>query len=149
MKLTDLPEHIQDLIRKQDARVARAKADREKQGVAPAKRAKALPRVVTLNQTERAFAADLERRRRAGEIADYKAQSMTFLLAPGCRYTPDFFIVENDGTITLVDVKGRHTWEDAVIKFKCAAQTFPWFRWQMIERRGETWHVARDLNGAG
>lgn len=137
-KLSDFPPHVQAAIRKQEA------ADRDRAAPAP-KLAKALPRTSTLNKTEQAYANHLELRRRAGEIADFRVQAMTFLIGPGCRYTPDFCILENDGTFTLVDVKGGHTWEDSVVKLKTAADKFPFFRWQMVEKRGEAWNTVRSL----
>jgi hypothetical protein len=99
-----------------------------------------------LNKTERAYAALLDGKRDRGEIRDYRVQALTFLLAPDCRYTPDFNVVERDGTLTNIDTKGGFTREDAVLKLKFAAERFPWFRWQMIERRKGTWNTVRDLN---
>lgn len=142
IRLEDLPAHVQDAIRRQDAREAAARAPAGK----GAPLARAMKRASGLNQTEQAYADHLEHRRRAGEIIDYRAQAMTFRLGPDCRYTPDFLVVEADSTLTLVDVKGGHTWEDSVIKLKTAAQQFPWFAWQMVQRRDSGWHVVRELN---
>lgn len=74
-------------------------------------------------------------------------QAWTFKLAHDCRYTPDAVVVENDGTITLYDVKGFER-EDAVLKMRVAAERFKWLRFRMIEevRKTSSWRVTRRFN---
>jgi hypothetical protein len=99
----------------------------------------------TLNETEAAFERLLDLRKRAGEIREYMVHPFRFVLAPGKKssYLPDFLIVENDGTLTIVEIKGFEE-EDAVIKFKWAQEKFPIFRFQMIARRKGIWVTTRD-----
>ena len=76
-----------------------------------------------LNKTERRFKTRLESLRVQQRIKDFIMQAWTFKLAHDCRYTPDAVVVENDGTITLYDVKGFER-EDAVLKMRVAAERF-------------------------
>ena len=99
-----------------------------------------------LNKTERLYADILESRRRSGEITGYYVQSFTLLLGPACRYTPDFLVIEADGTLTFIDTKGGFTREDAVIKLKTAAAQYPHFRFKMIENRKGNFVEVRRLN---
>lgn len=86
-----------------------------------------------LNKTERAYRDLLEFRKRAGEVRDYRTHGITFKLGTDCRYTPDFMVIENDGTLTFVEIKGFLR-DDALVKFRTAQQQFPWFRFVMIQR---------------
>lgn len=97
-----------------------------------------------LNKTEVAYREHLEFRKRAGEIADYSVQSVTFKLGDDCRYTPDFLVIENDRTMTFVEIKGFLR-DDALVKFRAAQDKFPWFRFKMIQRaKGGIWKVIRE-----
>lgn len=52
-------------------------------------------------------------------------QGLTLLLAPQCRYTPDFWTVNTDGTLTAWEVKGFWR-DDARVKLKVAADKYRW-----------------------
>lgn len=91
-------------------------------------------RVAGLNKTEREWKAILESR---GYIVH--VQTITLLLAEGCRYTPDFWALEPDGTITFWDSKGGHVWEDSIIKQKTAAVMFPMFRFVQAQKKAGKW----------
>ncbi len=85
-----------------------------------------MPRRVpgTMNGTEAKYAADLEARKRAGEVEDYWFEAVTLKIADACRYTPDFLVQLPDGTIEAHEVKGF--WQDdARVKIKVAAEKFP------------------------
>ena len=90
-----------------------------------------------MNRAEAAYAADLEVRKRAGEILDWWFEAVTLRLADkpegtklrGTTYTPDFMVQLADGTISFHEVKGFAR-DDAVVKFKAAAEKFPFhFLW--------------------
>lgn len=98
-----------------------------------------------LNRTEQRYRDRLELMKRSGGIVDFKVQQITLKIADDCRYTCDFSVINNDYTITLVDVKGFER-EDAVIKMKCAAQMFPEYRFEMVEWRKGEWNVTRRFN---
>jgi hypothetical protein len=80
-----------------------------------------------MNKTEQRRARELEAKKRAGLIRDWKFHGLRLEIAPGLTFTPDFYIEENDGSITLEETKG-HWEEDARVKIKAAAEAFPPFR---------------------
>ena len=81
----------------------------------------------------------LELKYRACEILAYEYESITFRLAPKTTYTPDFMVVLPDGKVQIHEVKGFAR-EDAIIKFKVAAQQNPWFEFIMVKKsKNEGW----------
>lgn len=87
--------------------------------------AKVFPsRKTGMNQTESKYAERLEILKIAGHIALWAFEKVKIRLADNTFYTPDFFVVANDGTIEFHEVKGY--WEDdARVKIKVAAEIFP------------------------
>lgn len=65
-------------------------------------------------------------------------QCLTFKLAHDCRYTPDFFALDDTG-LRAIDCKGGHTWEDSLIKARVAARLFPWCRFIIAKKNGHVW----------
>ena len=85
-----------------------------------------------MNGTEAAYAIYLDLCKERREILDYWFEAMTFKLADGCRYTPDFVVQMADGMIEVHEVKGY--WEDdALVKIKVAAEMFP-FRFLAVQK---------------
>jgi hypothetical protein len=78
----------------------------------------------TMNKTEAAYAATLEQRRTAGEVAWFKFEGMKFRLAENTSYTPDFNVMLADGTLEMHEVKGFWT-DDGRAKIKIAADLYP------------------------
>ena len=91
----------------------------------------------TMNKTEARYADYLEAQKLAGEIVDWQFEAMTFVLAKLCRLTPDFVVLHNDGSLELVDTKGWQSTDDALVKTKCAAEKFYWFRWSHVKERSK------------
>lgn len=89
-----------------------------------------------MNQTERRYHELLKDRYPNGDI---RVQSITLLLAPRCRFTPDFAVFFPAEKAIMVDVKGGHTWEDSIIKNKWAAVAYPMFRFIMAKWDGKQW----------
>ena len=85
-----------------------------------------------MNRTEQAYAMMLEAMKRSGEIVDYRYESVTFKLAKDTRYTPDFYVIFSD-RIELHEVKGGLVRDDARVKFKVAAETFPEYGWKWCQ----------------
>jgi len=88
------------------------------------------------NKSEIAFEQHLEMQKRSGLIDGYGFECMTFVLADGSRFTPDFFIIHASGSVELVDVKAFfknqqkvHVEEAAMVRVKVAAELYPWFIW--------------------
>ncbi len=98
-----------------------------------------------MNKTEERYGAILEIMKRAGEIVDYHFEAVTFKLAPDLRYTPDFMVVYQD-YIELVEIKGFMR-DDALVKFKTAAEKFPYFVWKMMRYKNKAigWETIREI----
>ena len=96
-----------------------------------------------MNSYEAAYAADLEARRIAGEIAWVKFEGLKFRLADSTFYTPDFAVMLACGTLEAHEVKG-HWKDDARAKIKIAADLYP-IRFIEVTRRakrdGGGWEV--------
>lgn len=92
-----------------------------------------------MNKTEAAYAATLQLRQHAGEVAWFAFEAVKLRLADKTFYTPDFTVMLADGTIEQHEVKGF--WEDdARVKIKVAAALFP-FRFLGIQKAGAGWKV--------
>ena len=96
-----------------------------------------------MNKTEAAYAAYLEQRRMAGEVAWYKFEGVKLRLADNTFYSPDFAVMLSTGEMEMREVKG-HWQEDARVKIKVAAQLFP-FRFIAVQplpkRDGGGWKI--------
>jgi len=78
-----------------------------------------------MNKLETRYAAELEARRLAGEIASWSFEPEKLRLADRTFYEPDFRVVLADGLIEFHEVKGF--WEDdARVKVKVAAEQHPY-----------------------
>lgn len=88
-----------------------------------------------LNKTERAF---LEYLRYTMHVRCLHIQAVTLKLAFDCRLTPDFSYYSQDEQLTFIDVKGFQR-EDALIKMKVAARTFPEWRFIIVKRIKGEW----------
>ncbi|TMN18518.1 DUF1064 domain-containing protein [Pseudoxanthomonas sp. X-1] len=77
-----------------------------------------------MNKTEAAYAASLELRKAAGEVAWYRFEGVKLRLADNTFYTPDFAVMLADGRMQMHEVKGF--WQDdARAKIKIAAEMYP------------------------
>ena len=94
-----------------------------------------------MNKTEKRRAMELEAMRRSGQIAAWWYERWTFKLAHDCRYTPDFVIQENDGSLRCEETKG-HWEEDARIKCRVMVETFPIpLRALVVDKATGAWRV--------
>jgi hypothetical protein len=89
------------------------------------------------NKTEAAYEQHLELLKRAGEIIWYCFEGMKFRLADNTFYNPDFIVMRKDGQIEVHEVKGFWM-EDARVKIKVAAETFP-FKFIAIKLVKKQW----------
>jgi hypothetical protein len=107
-------------------------------------------RKVGKNKLEQEYELILDAAVKRQEIQEFGYEWLTLKLANDTRYTPDFFVLENDDTLTCVEVKAgmlnKQTnevvplSEDASrIKIKVAAERFP-FRFVMAFRYKGQWH---------
>lgn len=93
-----------------------------------------------MNKTEAAYAFDLEIRKRAGEIAWFHFEGITFKLAPDTRYTPDFAVMLANGEMEMHETKGFMR-EDAAVKLKVAAAMYPFRFFLIVREKGGGWNV--------
>ncbi len=77
-----------------------------------------------MNKTEQAYAATLDARRHAGEVAWFKFEGIKLRLADNTFYSPDFAVMLADGSLEMHEVKG-YWQDDARVKIKIAAEMYP------------------------
>lgn len=91
-----------------------------------------------MNKTEEAYAQLLELKKRAGSIVEYRYEPIKLRLADKTFYSPDFMVQNSTLEIEFHEVKGF--WEDdARVKIKVAAATFPLFRFVAIQFKKGAW----------
>ena len=103
------------------------------------------------NKVESAYALFLDQLKQVGGVKAYRFESVTLLLAPGCRYTPDFMVWLKDGSIELHEVKtrwrnakqrGPNMTDDARVKLLTAARLYPEFNFVLAWLDGNGgWHM--------
>lgn len=86
-----------------------------------------------MNRLEATYAMRLEAQKRAGKIVLWRYERVTLKLADDTRYTPDFYVLELDGSVSLTEVKGFMR-DDALVKLKVAASQFPEFRFYLWQQ---------------
>lgn len=99
-----------------------------------------------MNATEAAFAAELDARKRRGEIQDWRYEAVQLILAhdPRVSLLPDFCVIEASGELTFYEVKaawkrkdGSYTpgfQDDARTKLRTAAGMFQEYRFCVAAR---------------
>lgn len=90
--------------------------------------------VGVMNKSEKEFSEYLESLRISGQIQAWKFEPEKFRLANNCYYTPDFFCLNADGTVTFYEVKGYWA-DDAKIKMKVVAEQFPWYSFVAVYKQ--------------
>ncbi len=90
--------------------------------------------VAKLNKTESAYLEYLKRM----EHQWVGVQCLTLKLADMCRYTPDFITIGSAGRVTAHEVKGFWR-DDARVKIKVAARSFPWMNFIAAQRDKGHW----------
>ena len=106
---------------------------------APARYALGRLKTGDMNRSEAKYAAELELRRQAGEVAWFKFEGVKLRLADGCFYSPDFAVMLSDGTLEMHEVKGF--WQDdARVKVKVAASLYP-FRFVALTHKRGIWQI--------
>lgn len=104
-----------------------------------------------MNKVESAYALFLDQLKQVGGVKGYHFESVTLLLAPGCRYTPDFMVWLKDGSIEMHEVKtrwrnakqrGPNMTDDARVKLLTAARLYPEFNFVLAWLDGNGgWHM--------
>jgi len=90
-----------------------------------------------MNQTEKRYEQDyLWPKYQNGEVWDYRFEPIKFRLADNTFYTPDFLVVKVTG-LEVHEIKGSYEREDARVKWKTAAELFPWFQFVVARWLGK------------
>ena len=90
------------------------------------------------SQLERDWAEHLELLRHGGLVHSWDYEEVKLRLADGTFYTPDFFVVMEDGLIQIHEVKG-HMREAARVRLNVAAERFPWAQFVLVRRPARDW----------
>ena len=96
------------------------------------------------NKTEAAYRREVLDTRRDTAAVTY--EGLTFRMANGHRYTPDWLVVTKAGAIECHEVKGRralHSQQRARLAFDQARVEFPWAAWVWAVRTASGWEVGR------
>ena len=93
-----------------------------------------------MNDTEQAYARNLDMRLHVGELLWWAFEPVRFLLAARCTYTPDFILLTADGEIVIHETKGFME-DDAAVKLRLFREQFWFLRLFMVKRRGRGWTI--------
>jgi len=135
LSVADLPTHLQAEAALQLRPAGSAGPARASGAIKAAARISPSTDESRLNRTERAY---LEQLRGSG-VPWIGVQNLTLKIGDDTRYTPDFFVVDDAGIVTAVEVKGFWR-DDARVKIKVAARAFPWIRFVAVQAiKGGGW----------
>jgi hypothetical protein len=98
------------------------------------------------NKTESEFGLMLEAQYRAGEfLTPPKFEAIKLKVGERCYYCPDWMITRaafgerTRPVVMFFEVKGAHTWEDSVVKFKAAKEQYPFFEFELHRKKQGSW----------
>jgi len=140
VRIEDLPPRLQAQVRTQLAGERNPEARIQNPEVRKPEIATDSPRHREPNKTEAEYRATHLR----GMDARYEA--LTFHMANGHRYTPDWVVFTGDGNIECHEVKGGYALgseQRARLAFDQARVEFPWVVWVWAKRVGGRWEVDR------
>lgn len=92
----------------------------------------------SMNKVETLYAEELERLKADGSILWWGFESVSIRLGKGSRYEPDFLVLEPDGTLVVVEVKGTAGWKldaESRTKWISAAEKFPFLVFRVATRQ--------------
>jgi hypothetical protein len=94
------------------------------------------------NKLESSYASHLEILKRAGEIVDYKFESIKLKIGvKTCWYCCDFWVLAKDGVTEFHETKGPFARDDSMVKLKSAALQYPHFRFFLVRKDGKRFSV--------
>ena len=93
----------------------------------------------TMNKLEQAYAMYLH-----AQGIMWRFEPIKLKLAKKTWYTPDFLVITEDAitrntAIEMHEVKGFWR-DDARVKWKVAAELYPWFRFVAVTQKKGAWH---------
>ena len=65
-------------------------------------------------------------------------EEITLKLADDCRYTPDYWVLDEDDVLAFEEIKGFWR-DDAKVKIRLAAKLFPQFRFRAWTYKNKVW----------
>lgn len=71
-------------------------------------------------------------------------QGVRLSIANGCTYTIDW-AATIDKQFWCWEVKGKHSWDDAIVKLKVAAACYPAFRFMLVDKIDGRWRLQEVL----
>jgi hypothetical protein len=92
------------------------------------------------NKTEAAYRVEIIGPRPDVVAAYY--EGLTFRMANGHRYTPDWVVVTDEGRVECHEVKGAyalHSQQRARLAFDQARVEFPWVTWVWVTKTKDGW----------
>jgi hypothetical protein len=148
VKIEDLPQHLQAQVRAQLAGDARTMAPEGRrclpvlaplsEPVQPPDRGAVVKRHRTPNKTE----VDYQRHYLRGMDARY--EGLTFRMANGHRYTPDWVVFLDGRPVACHECKGGyalHSQQRARLAFDQVRVEFPWLKWIWAVKTSDGWKV--------
>jgi hypothetical protein len=104
--------------------------------------AKGVPAETKMNKLEQRYAAHLEAEKHLGRIVWWMYHPCNLRLAdPKCFYEIDFMYIDTEYRVHYVETKGGRVWDDALVKFKVAATTFPHFIFHWVTQEKGEWKI--------
>ena len=87
-----------------------------------------------MTQVERRMADVLEMRKRSGEVREWWYEALKLRVGlDQSWYIPDYLVLLTDGSLEVIEVKGKQVWEDSRVKWKAAKMLYPFMRWRFIQ----------------
>lgn len=91
------------------------------------------------NKTEVEFGLMLEARRHKGEFLIVEFEAVKLKVGDGTYYTPDWICQSRYARPVIFEVKGKHRWDDAIVKYKAAKERYSWADFEMWEKTSDGW----------
>ena len=132
VKIEDLPQHLQAQVR------AQLEGQRGQEVRSQNSEVRSLVRNRTPNKTE----ADYQRHYLRGMDARY--EGLTFRMANGHRYTPDWVVFQDGRPVACHECKGGyalHSQQRARLAFDQVRVEFPWVKWFWAVKTNDGWKV--------
>lgn len=86
-----------------------------------------------MNKLEREYAQELELRKKAGEIVEWRFEEHKVRIGKGAFYLVDFWVMLPYGLIEMHEVKGR--WEEAArVRFRAAVDRHWYYSWKVVTK---------------
>lgn len=111
--------------------------------------AQGLPHETRMNGLEKSYAQFLDLQKHQKKIIEWKFEPFNIRLAsPRCYYRIDFLVMNTLQQIELHETKGKWVDGDALVKFKVAAESYPFFIWKWVTKSEDKFITRLLQNGS-